>query len=64
MPLVTIKMFEHRLQQDPELAAPLADAIDGVVAAHCPGPDGKRPATWVPGEGVPRSQWTFNGKTR
>ncbi|UOQ59628.1 hypothetical protein MUN76_11280 [Leucobacter rhizosphaerae] len=64
MPLVTIKMFEHRLQQDPELAERLAVAIDEVVAAHCTGPEGARPDTWVVVEGVPRTQWTFNGSTR
>ena len=64
MPLVTIKMFEHRLQQDPELAERLAVAIDEVVAEHCTGPEGTRPDTWVVVEGVPRTQWTFNGKTR
>ena len=64
MPLVTIKMFEHRLQQDPELAERLAVAIDEVVAEHCTGPDGTRPATGVTGEGVPRAQWTFKGETR
>lgn len=64
MPLVTIKMFEHRLQNDPELAERLAVAIDAVVAEHCSGPDGARPDTWVLVEGVPRTQWTFNGELR
>lgn len=64
MPLVTVKMFEHRLQQDPQLAERLALAIDEVVAQHCTGADGKRPDTWVTVEGVPREQWTFNGETR
>ncbi|MEV8339161.1 hypothetical protein [Leucobacter sp. NPDC077196] len=64
MPLVNVKMFEHRLQQDPDLARRLAVAIDDVVAEYCTGPDGKRPDTWVTVEGVPREQWTFNGETR
>lgn len=64
MPLVTIKMFEHRLQQDPELAAKLAAEVDRIVADLCTGPDGKRPDTWVTVEGVPRTHWTFNGETR
>ncbi|QAB16603.1 hypothetical protein Leucomu_00430 [Leucobacter muris] len=64
MPLVTVKMFEHRLHQDPQFAERLAIAIDEVVAEHCTGPDGKRPDTWVTVEGVPRTQWTFSGQTR
>ena len=64
MPLVTVKMFEHRLQQDPELAARLAREIDRLVAEVCTGPDGVRPDTWVTVEGVPREQWTFNGELR
>ena len=64
MPLVTVKMFEHRLQDDPELAQRLAVAIDEVVAEHGTGPNGKRPDTWVTVEGVPRTQWTFNGELR
>jgi len=64
MPLVTVKMFEHRLQDDPELAKRLAVAIDEVVAEHCTGPNGVRPDTWVTIEGVPRTQWTFNGDLR
>ena len=64
MPLVTVKMFEHRLQDDPELAQRLAVAIDEDVAEHCTGPNGKRPDTWVTVEGVPRTQWTFNGELR
>ena len=64
MPLVTVKMFEHRLQDDPELAQRLAVAIDEVVAEYCTGPNGKRPDTWVTVEGVPRTQWTFNGELR
>lgn len=64
MPLVTVKMFEHRLQQDPELAERLAKAIDEVVAEHCTAPGGARPDTWVTVEGVPRTQWTFNGELR
>lgn len=64
MPLVTIKMFEHRLQEDPELAERLAVEIDRVVAEMCTGPNGARPDTWVTVEGGPRAQWTFNGLTR
>lgn len=64
MPLVNVKLFEHRLAQDPGLAERLAVAIDEVVAEHCTGADGARPDTWVVVEGVPRSQWTFNGELR
>ena len=64
MPLVTVKMFEHRLQQDPDLAKRLAVAIDELVAEYCSAPDGTRPDTWVTVEGVPREQWTFNGEIR
>lgn len=64
MPLVNVKLFEHRLQEDPELAQRLAVAIDQVVAEHCTPPGGNRPDTWVMVEGVPRSQWTFNGELR
>lgn len=64
MPLVNVKLFEHRLQADPELARRLAVAIDEVVVEHCTGADGNRPDTWVVVEGVPREQWTFNGETR
>lgn len=64
MPLVTVKLFEHRLQEDPELAQRLAVAIDEVIAEYCTGPNGKRPDTWVTVEGVPRTQWTFNGDLR
>lgn len=64
MPLVSVKLFEHRLQEDPELAERLAVAIDAVVAEECTPATGKRPDTWVTVEGVPRTQWTFNGATR
>lgn len=64
MPLVNVKLFEHRLQEDPELAQRLAVAIDEVVAEHCTGPNGVRPDTWVTVEAVPRTQWTFNGELR
>lgn len=64
MPLVNVKLFEHRLQDDPELAHRLAVAIDQVVAELCVGANGARPDTWVTVEGVPRSQWTFNGELR
>ncbi|GAA1777296.1 hypothetical protein [Leucobacter iarius] len=64
MPLVTVKLFEHRLQEDPELARRLAAAIDEVVAEHCTPANGTRPDTWVTVEGVPRTQWTFNGEIR
>lgn len=64
MPLVNIKMFETRLQEDPGLAERLAVAIDALVAEMCAGPDGSRPDTWVVVEGVPRAQWTFNGELR
>lgn len=64
MPLVTVKMFEHRLQQDPQLAERLAVAIDALVAEMCTTPGETRPDTWVTVEGVPREQWTFNGETR
>ena len=64
MPLVMVKLFEDRLQRDAELAERLAAAIDAVVVEQCTGPNGKRPDTWVTVEGVPRTQWTFNGETR
>lgn len=64
MPLVTVKLFEHRLQEDPELARRLAVAIDEIVAEHCTPANGARPDTWVTVEGVPRTQWTFNGEIR
>ncbi|MDJ1372068.1 hypothetical protein C7K25_11925 [Gulosibacter molinativorax] len=64
MPFVNVKLFEHRLQQDPELSKRLAIAIDKVVAEYCTGSDGRRPETWVTVEGVPREQWTFNGELR
>ena len=63
MPLVNVKLFEDRLQNDREMAERLAVAIDEVVAEHC-STDGKRPDTWVVVEGVPRTQWTFNGELR
>lgn len=63
MPLVNVKLFEDRLQDDPEFDEQLALAIDQVVVDLC-SRDGKRPDTWVVVEGVPRTQWTFNGETR
>lgn len=64
MPLVNVKLFEDRLQNDPEFAQRLAVAIDQVVAEHCTGPNGVRPDTWVTIEGVPRTSWSFNGEFR
>jgi len=63
MPLVNVKLFEDRLQNDPELAQRLAAAIDAVVTEHC-STNGVRPDTWVVVEGIPRTQWTFNGEQR
>lgn len=62
MPIVNVKLFEHRLQQDPELAGRLAAAIDRVVVEHCAGSEGERPNVWITVEGVPREQWAFNGQ--
>lgn len=59
MPLVTIKVFEARLQ-DPAFARRLALAVDAAVTEVCGGDT--RPDTWVLVEGVPAAQWAFNGE--
>lgn len=64
MPLVSVKLFEDRLNDDPEMAQRLAVAIDELIAEHCTGANGVRPDTWVTVEGVPRGQWSFNGEFR
>lgn len=61
MPLVTVKVFEERLQ-DPEFAKRLAVAIDRTVTEVVGGDE--RPDTWVIVEGVSAHQWTFNGEFR
>ena len=63
MPLVNVKLFEDRLQNDPALAERLAAAIDEVVSEYC-STEGVRPDTWVVVEGIPRTHWTFNGEQR
>ena len=64
MPLVSVKLFEDRLKDDPEMAQRLAVAIDELIAEYCTGANGVRPDTWVIVEGVPRGQWSFNGEFR
>lgn len=62
MPLVNVKIFERRLLEDPTFAGRLAKAIDKTVTEVVGGD--KRPDTWVTVEGIPDTQWTFNGEMR
>lgn len=62
MPLVQVKVFERRLLEDPGFAERLAKAIDATVTEVVGGDE--RPDTWVTVEGIPSTQWTFNGELR
>ena len=58
MPLVNVKVFEDRLD-DEKFAAALATALTDAVVSVC-GED-SRANTWVVIEGVSRKQWSFGG---
>jgi 4-oxalocrotonate tautomerase len=58
VPLVTVKVFEDRLD-DEKFSEALATAITDAVVNVC-GED-SRPNTWVVIEGVSRKQWSFGG---
>lgn len=58
MPLVTVKVFEDRLD-DEQFAPALATALTEAVVTVC-GEDA-RANTWVVIEGVSRKQWSFGG---
>ena len=58
MPLVTVKVFEDRLD-DEKFSTELATALTEAVVSVC-GED-SRANTWVVIEGVSRKQWSFGG---
>ena len=58
MPLVTIKVFEDRLDDD-QFADKLTSAVTDAVVSVCGGTSQQN--TWVVVEGVPRGQWSFGG---
>lgn len=59
MPLVNVKVFEDRLD-DEAFAGRLTSALTEAVVAVCG--EASRGNTWVVVEGVPRSQWSFGGE--
>jgi len=61
MPLVTVKVFEDRLE-DAAFSANLTAALTEAVVAVCG--DASRANTWVVIEGVPRGQWSFGGELK
>jgi 4-oxalocrotonate tautomerase len=61
MPLVTVKVFEDRLN-DEAFSANLMSALTEAVVAVCG--EASRGNTWVVLEGIPRSQWSFGGEIK
>lgn len=61
MPLVNVKVFADRLDDD-TFSEQLTRAITEAVVGVCG--EGSRDATWVMVEGVPRSQWSFGGERK
>ncbi len=61
MPLVTVKVFEDRLD-DAAFSARLTTALTEAVVDVCG--ESARENTWVVIEGVSRKQWSFGGKLK
>jgi 4-oxalocrotonate tautomerase len=61
MPLITVKVFEDRLD-DVEFAGKLTSAMTDAIVSVCG--ESARENTWVIVEGVPRAQWSFGGEHR
>jgi 4-oxalocrotonate tautomerase len=62
MPIIEVKAFSRRFEDDEESAALLIERLtDAVVDIY--GPD-LRDETWVILEGVEPKRWGFGGKTR
>lgn len=61
MPLVTVKVFEDRLD-DAAFSARLTTALTEAVVEVCG--ESARDNTWVVIEGIPREQWSFGGKLK
>jgi 4-oxalocrotonate tautomerase len=59
MPLVNVKVFDDRLNDD-AFAGKLTAALTEAVVTVCG--ESSRANTWVLIEGVPRSQWAFGGE--
>ena len=59
MPLVTVKVFEDRLD-DETFSAKLTTALTEAVVEVCG--ESSRENTWVVIEGVSRNQWSFGGR--
>ena len=59
MPLVTVKVFEDRLD-DAAFSAQLTTALTEAVVEVCG--ESARENTWVVIEGVSRKQWSFGGR--
>jgi 4-oxalocrotonate tautomerase len=61
VPLVTVKVFEDRLD-DAAFSARLTTALTEAVVDVCG--ESARENTWVVIEGVSRKQWSFGGKLK
>jgi 4-oxalocrotonate tautomerase len=61
VPLVTVKVFEDRLD-DAAFSAQLTTALTEAVVEVCG--ESARENTWVVIEGIPRKQWSFGGKLK
>jgi 4-oxalocrotonate tautomerase len=61
VPLVTVKVFEDRLD-DATFSAELTIALTEAVVSVCG--ESARENTWVVVEGIPRKQWSFGGKLK
>ncbi len=59
MPLVIVKVFEDRLDEE-TFSAKLTTALTEAVVAVCG--ESSRENTWVVIEGVSRKQWSFGGR--
>jgi 4-oxalocrotonate tautomerase len=61
MPLIEVKAFEHRFEDDDKSAELIERLTEAMVAVHG---EAVRDETWVVLEGVARKHWGFGGKVR